>query len=117
MTRKTVIVVWLVALALSLFDLADAQQAKKVPRIGFLSLVARPNSPLPNVEAFRQGLRDLGYVEGQNIVIEYHMQRGRRIGFLTLPPSWFVSKLISSWRSQRKQFWRLRMPLAGSQSS
>jgi len=48
---------------------AEAQQAAKIPRIGYLtgSLAASPHLP----EAFRQGLRDLGYVEGRNVVIEY----------------------------------------------
>jgi len=47
--------------------LADAQQRAKVPRIAFLS-----QRPVPSVfsEAFRQGLRDLGYTEGQNIMLE-----------------------------------------------
>jgi putative ABC transport system substrate-binding protein len=49
---------------------ATAQQAKKVPRIGFLS-VGSPSSMAARVEAFRQGLRDHGYVEGQNIAVEY----------------------------------------------
>jgi putative ABC transport system substrate-binding protein len=54
---------------------AQAQQPKKVPRIGFLS----PSSPGPDprVEAFRQGLRELGYVEGQNVTIEYRWADGR----------------------------------------
>ena len=48
---------------------AKAQQAVKVPRIGFLALnlAANPHAH----EAFRQGLRDLGYIEGRNLVIEY----------------------------------------------
>ncbi len=64
-------------LLLASIHLAEAQQTKKVPRIGFLSFVARPNSPAPNTEAFRQGLRDLGYVEGQNVVIEYRYAEGK----------------------------------------
>jgi len=48
-------------------SLAQAQQAKKIPRIGYLA--ADPQAPTR--EAFRQGLRDLGYVEGQNILIEW----------------------------------------------
>jgi len=45
--------------------IADAQQATKVHRIGWL----RPD-PEPALDIFRQGLRDLGYVEGQNLIIE-----------------------------------------------
>ena len=55
---------------------AEAQPPSKVPRIGFLAT----NSPAeyPDLlEAFRQGLRDLGYVEGQNIAIEYRWAEGR----------------------------------------
>src|SRR6266849_2462023 len=52
---------------------AEAQQATKVYRIGRL----HPGSPPdPNVEAFRQGLRDLGYVEGQNLVLEARYAEG-----------------------------------------
>ena len=49
---------------------ADAQQAGKVPRIGFLSLTSPSDRP-PLFDAFRQGLRELGWIEGQNIVIDY----------------------------------------------
>ena len=48
---------------------AEAQQPVKVHRIGFLSGGVPGSSP--DIEAFRQGLRDLGYVEGKNLVIEY----------------------------------------------
>ncbi len=54
---------------------AGAQQAAKVARIGFLTLDLAPNPHLP--EAFRQGLRDLGYVEGRNVEIEYRDAEGR----------------------------------------
>jgi putative ABC transport system substrate-binding protein len=53
---------------------AEAQQAGKVPRIGFLALNLAPNPHLH--EAFRQGLRDLGYVEGRNVVIEIRDAEG-----------------------------------------
>src|SRR5207253_10737043 len=55
---------------------ADAQQPKKVPRIGFLSGVF-PSSISARTEAFRQGLRELGYVEGKNIVIEWRSAEGK----------------------------------------
>jgi putative ABC transport system substrate-binding protein len=55
---------------------ARAQQPAKIPRIGYLS-----NSPLSAnaeyIEAFRQGLRELGYVEGKNIIIEYRSAEGK----------------------------------------
>src|SRR5262249_16281458 len=53
---------------------ADAQQAGNIPRIGFLSQAA---PPAPNLAAFRQGLREHGYVEGKNIVIEYRNADGK----------------------------------------
>ena len=56
---------------------AEAQQAGKVWRIGVLVPV-EPESPTePNVAAFRQGLHDLGYVEGQNIAVEYRYAHGK----------------------------------------
>jgi putative ABC transport system substrate-binding protein len=50
---------------------AGAQQPKKIPRIGFVAGIGNPNTPGLQVEALRQGLRELGYVEGKNILIEY----------------------------------------------
>ena len=55
---------------------AEAQQAGKVPRIGLLLLFGAPDQPNPLVEAFRKGLRDLGYVEGRNLAIEYRWAEG-----------------------------------------
>ena len=54
---------------------AEAQQAAKVPRIGWLSLDRADRPQLR--EAFFQGLRDLGYIEGRNIVIEYRDAGGK----------------------------------------
>jgi putative ABC transport system substrate-binding protein len=51
-----------------------AQQPAKVPRVGIVVLAA---SPPPSFKAFQQGLRELGYVEGQNIAIEYRFAQGR----------------------------------------
>src|SRR5262245_6708235 len=52
------------------------QQAGKVPRIGFLGLTSSSDRP-SLLDAFRQGLRELGWVEGQNIVIDYRYAEGR----------------------------------------
>ena len=52
---------------------AGAQQAQKVPRIGFLG-GAKPDAPI--LQSFRQGLRELGYVEGQNIILEPRHSNG-----------------------------------------
>jgi putative tryptophan/tyrosine transport system substrate-binding protein len=49
---------------------SDAQQPTKVPRIGYLT-GATPGGQAARIDAFRQGLRELGYVEGKNIVVEY----------------------------------------------
>ena len=56
--------------------IAEAQQPKKVPRIGFLATVP-PSAIAARTEAFRQGLRELGYVEGKNIVIEWRYAEGK----------------------------------------
>ena len=55
---------------------AEAQQPKKVPLIGFLGATS-PSTISDRVEAFRQGLRELGYVEGKNIVIEWRFAEGK----------------------------------------
>jgi len=52
----------------------SAQQGAKIPRIG---LLRTGSSPDPLVDAFRQGLQELGYVEGKNIIIEYRWAEGR----------------------------------------
>ena len=50
---------------------AASQQPAKIPRIGYVSGSGDPKTPGPQVEGFRQGLRDLGYIEGNNILVEY----------------------------------------------
>jgi putative tryptophan/tyrosine transport system substrate-binding protein len=61
---------------------AEAQQLAKLPRIGYLAGAADRKSP--PVEAFRQGLRDLGYVEGKNIQVEFRYTEGTTNPVLTL---------------------------------
>ena len=68
MSRIFVLVCLLPAVFLP--TVSAAQQAKKVPRIGFVNTEGSPRAPGPQFEAFRQGLRELGYIEGENIFIE-----------------------------------------------
>src|SRR5215510_5933731 len=75
--RAKILVYALLGLFLADIHLAEAQQAKKIPRIGFLSVSGDPNTPGPWVDAFRQGLRELDYTEGKNIVVEYRYIEGR----------------------------------------
>ena len=56
---------------------AEAQQAMRVYRIGWLSAGPPPPTPTVQMQAFQQGLRDFGYVEGQNLVIEYRYGEGK----------------------------------------
>ena len=55
---------------------ASAQQRGKIWRIGMLEITA-PGVNAANLDAFRKGLRDLGYAEGQHVVIEYRSADGR----------------------------------------
>src|SRR5215470_17530614 len=64
------------ALLFALCVSARAQQPAKLPRIGFLGTSAA--SSAARVKAFRQGLRELGYVEGKNIVLEYRFAEEKR---------------------------------------
>ena len=75
MKRKNVVCLLIVAL-LATVSLAEAQQPKKVPRIGFM--IGTSPSIIPDrIEGFRRGLRELGYVEGKNVVIEYRVAEGK----------------------------------------
>jgi putative ABC transport system substrate-binding protein len=62
--------VWIAAVLLTVVVMVEAQQPTKVPRIGFLFALS-PSLVSARIEAFRQGMRELGYVEGKNIVIEW----------------------------------------------
>jgi ABC-type uncharacterized transport system substrate-binding protein len=71
MNRK---VVWLVTILLfASVYLAEAQEPKNIPRLGILFIGSRNQ---PHLEAFKQGLRELGYTEGRNIVLEYRYAEG-----------------------------------------
>ena len=72
---KKIVVVLVVGLALTV-PLAHAQQPKQIPRIGYVSGTGDANNQGPYVEALRQGLRQFGYVEGKNYLIEYRGAEG-----------------------------------------
>jgi putative tryptophan/tyrosine transport system substrate-binding protein len=56
---------------------ADAQQPAKIPRIGYVSGTGNALNQGPYVEALRQGLKELGYIEGKNFKIEYRGAEGK----------------------------------------
>ena len=88
------------ALLFALCTSAAAEQPGRIPRIGYVSGTSA-NDPEPQIEAFRQGLRDLGYIEGKNILVEYRYREGKadrgpslvaelvqlKVDVLVLPPS------------------------------
>ncbi len=77
MKLKTIGLIATLALGLIAGPLpTEAQQAGKVYRVGWLRFSTRPPTG-PTHVAFRQGLRELGYVEGQNLVIEYRSAKRR----------------------------------------
>jgi putative ABC transport system substrate-binding protein len=72
MKKAAVSSILFVVVLLAVAAIAEAQQSKKVPRIGYLG------SSGSNREAFRLALRELGYIEGQNIAIQYRYTDGKR---------------------------------------
>ena len=66
------------------FPFAAAQQPAKIPRIGYVSGTGSAANQGPYVEALRQGLRDLGYVEGKTFTIEYRGAEGKLDRIATL---------------------------------
>jgi|SRR6266542_2689757 len=73
--KKKFTVLALCAMLFALSYAVDAQQ-KKIPRIGYLT-ANFPSAQAARNEAFRQGLRELGYIEGKNIVIEWRPAEGK----------------------------------------
>jgi putative tryptophan/tyrosine transport system substrate-binding protein len=72
------VVLLLIGLILASTDSAEAQQPKKTARIGFLSALSPPPiTSSSNIDALRQGLSELGWVEGQNLAIEYRWAQGK----------------------------------------
>ena len=67
----------LTTLLVVLCSSVGAQQAGKIPRIGYISGTYNPSDPGPYVAALRRGMRELGYMEGKNFIIEYRGAEGR----------------------------------------
>jgi putative ABC transport system substrate-binding protein len=76
MKKAVLLPILFVVVLLAVAVMAEAQQSTKVPRIGFLS-AGSTSAVTARQEAFRQGLRELGYVEGKNILIEYRYGEGK----------------------------------------
>jgi len=79
--KKNLFQLTLWALLFALCFSADAQQPTKIPRVGF---VATTGPDAPNIEPFRRGLRDLGYIDGKNILVEYRYAEGKQERFPSL---------------------------------
>ena len=76
---------WLITVILLVcIHRAEAQQARKIPRVGFLAGSGDISDRGRNAEAFRQGLHELGYIEGKNIVVDYRYGEGNEVQFLGL---------------------------------
>jgi len=80
---KKPIIVLMIGLILASVHLVEAQQPKRVPRVGYLG-ASSPSAITASIEAFRQGLSELGYVEGKDIVIEFRYLEGRADRMQTL---------------------------------
>jgi len=82
--KRKIIALTLCALLFALSFPVEAQQAKKVPRIGYVSASGGSGTPDARFEVFRQGLRDLGYIEGKNILLEIRYAEGKPERFPSL---------------------------------
>ena len=86
MKRAALPAIFALVVLLAVAVIAEAQQPKNVPRIGYLRA---ERAPEVDIEGFRQGLREHGYVEGKNIVVEYRWANGNEERLRSL-----VSELI-----------------------
>ena len=71
------------------WPLAARAQRSAVPVVGFLSSTS-PDASASLLAAFRQGLNEIGFIEGQNIAIEYRWAEGRYSGCRRWRPNWFA---------------------------
>src|SRR5512132_2320421 len=93
MTKNTIYWV-LTTVLLTSTTVGIAQQPKKVQRVGYLSADDAASESI-RAEPIRLALRELGYIEGQNIAIAYRYAEGSAIALLSLPRNLSVSRLKS----------------------
>jgi hypothetical protein len=91
--KKKITLLTLCAMLFALCSFAQAQQSGKIFRIGFLDQSTVSGSAVL-VDAFRQELSKLGWIEEKNITIEYGLPSKRMSAYLSLQRSWFVLRLI-----------------------
>ena len=91
--RNKFLVFVLTALFLATVNPSHAQQAGRIFRIGFLDDSTASGSAVL-LEAFRQEMSKLGWVEGKNIAIEYRFAEEKMTVYLSLRRTWFVLRLI-----------------------
>jgi ABC-type uncharacterized transport system substrate-binding protein len=108
--KRKIMVLALGAMLFGLSPFAHAQQSTKIPRVGYVSGEGDPNNPGPRTAAFRQGLRELGYVEGKNIQVDYRYilgQSGRIAGLVAeliqLKPDVLVTASLASTRTAKQE--------------
>jgi putative ABC transport system substrate-binding protein len=83
---------------------AEAQQPAKIPRIGYVSGTGSATDQGPYIEALRQGLRDLGYIEGKNIAIEFRGAKGKNEEIPNLVKELVQDKVNVLWSQYPQQF-------------
>ena len=95
MKKAAALSILVVVILIAVAGMAQAQQPGKIPRIGYLAGASSAAIAF-RIGAFRQGLRELGYVEGKNITIEYRYAEGNLRRQESLRLNWRVSTWMLS---------------------